>query len=36
MLEFLTYTVFGIVMFGCLWYIMDSLETEGPPEDRNR
>jgi hypothetical protein len=35
MLEFLTYAVFGIVMFGCLWYIMGSLETEGAPEDRN-
>ncbi|MBO0765868.1 MAG: hypothetical protein J2P50_14960 [Hyphomicrobiaceae bacterium] len=28
MLEYLAYTVFFIVMFGCLWYIMDSLETE--------
>ena len=34
MLEYLTYAVFFIVMFGCLRFIMNSLESEGA-EDRN-
>ena len=33
MLEYLAYGAFFIVMFGCLVYIMNSLETEGGPED---
>ena len=32
MLDFLMYTVFLVAVFGCLYYIMSSLETEGPPE----
>jgi hypothetical protein len=36
MLEFVVYAMFFVLMFGCLWYIMDSLETEGAPEDRDR
>jgi hypothetical protein len=36
MLEFLGYAVFFVLMFGCLWYIMISLESEEAPEDRER
>jgi hypothetical protein len=32
MLEFLAYAAFLVAVFGCLYYIMNSLETEGPPE----
>ena len=32
MLEYLAYAVFLVAVFGCLYYIMDSLETEGPPD----
>ena len=28
MLEYLAYAFFGIVMIGCLLYVMGSLETE--------
>jgi hypothetical protein len=35
MLEYLLYAGFFVVMFGCLRYIMQSLESEGTPEDRN-
>ena len=35
-LEYLGYAAFLILMFGCLRYIMDSLETEGASEDRER
>src|SRR5262245_26977404 len=31
MLEFFTYVVFFILMFGCLRYIMNALETEDAP-----
>jgi hypothetical protein len=31
MLEFLAYVVFLVAVFGCLLYVMNSLETEGPP-----
>jgi hypothetical protein len=34
MLEFFTYVVFFVLMFGCLHYIMSSLETEEVPRDR--
>jgi hypothetical protein len=33
MLEYLTYAVFLVAVFGCLVYVMNSLETEGPPVD---
>jgi hypothetical protein len=36
MLEYLGYAAFFVLIFGCLCYIMNSLETEGAPEDRNR
>lgn len=36
MLEYLGYTVFLVVMLGCLLYVMSSLETEGAPEDPKR
>jgi len=28
--------VFFVLMFGCLWYIMNSLETEEAPKDRDQ
>jgi hypothetical protein len=34
MLEFIAYIVFFVLMFGCLLYIMSSLETEEVPRDR--
>jgi hypothetical protein len=36
MLEFLAYVVFFVLMFGCLLYIMSSLETEEAPRDRGQ
>ena len=36
MAEVLAYAVFFVLMFGCLWYIMNSLETEEAPKDRDR
>jgi hypothetical protein len=33
MLEYLAYALFGVVMIGCLGYVMSSLETEGVPRD---
>lgn len=36
MLEVLAYAGFFVMMFGCLWYIMTSLETEEAPKDRDR
>jgi hypothetical protein len=30
MLEYLAYAVFLIAVFGCLLYVMNSLESEGP------
>jgi hypothetical protein len=36
MLEVLAYAVFFVLMFGCLLYIMNSLETEETPKDRDR
>jgi hypothetical protein len=35
MLEYLAYAAFFIMMFGCVRYIMQSLESDGTPEDRN-
>jgi hypothetical protein len=32
MLEYLAYAAFLIAVFGCLVYVMNSLETEGPSE----
>jgi hypothetical protein len=37
MLEYLAYALFGIVMIGCIFYVMRALETEEaksskPPE----
>jgi hypothetical protein len=31
MLEYLGYALFGVVMIGCLLYIMNALETDEPP-----
>jgi hypothetical protein len=36
MLEFLAYAAFFVLMFGCLRYIMKSLETEEASNDRER
>lgn len=36
MFEYLGYAAFLVLIFGCLYYIMNSLETEGAPEDRKR
>ena len=36
MLEYLGYGAFLVVMFGCLLYIMSSLETEGASGDHKR
>ena len=36
MREVLAYAVFFVLMFGCLLYIMNSLETEEAPKDRDR
>jgi len=36
MLEVLAYTAFFVLMFGCLWYVMNSLETEESPKDRDQ
>jgi hypothetical protein len=33
MLEYLGYAAFLVLIFCCLYYIMNSLETEGSPED---
>lgn len=30
MLEYLAYAVFLIAVFGCILYVMNSLESEGP------
>jgi hypothetical protein len=32
MLEYLAYAVFLVAVFGCLYYIMNSLESEGDPK----
>ena len=31
MLEYFAYAVFLVAVLGCLYYIMSSLESEGPP-----
>ena len=36
MLEFLGYAVFFVLMFACLRYVMNALETEEAPKDRDR
>jgi hypothetical protein len=36
MLEILGYAVFFALMFGCLLYVMNSLETEEAPKDRDQ
>ena len=36
MLEYLEYAAFLIAVFGCLYYIMNSLETEDAPKDPER
>jgi hypothetical protein len=36
MLEYLEYAAFLIAVFGCLYYIMNSLETEDLPKDPER
>ena len=36
MLEYLAYALFGVLMIGCLGYVMRSLETEGTPRDPKR
>ena len=36
MLEYLAYAAFLVGMFLCLRYIMNSLETEDAPQDRDR
>jgi hypothetical protein len=36
MLEYLVYAAFFVAVFGCLYYIMNSLETEGTPNDPKR
>ena len=36
MLEVLAYAAFFVLMFGCLLYIMSSLETEEAPKDRDQ
>ena len=35
MLEYLGYAVFLVLIFGCLYYIMNSLETEDASQDRD-
>jgi hypothetical protein len=34
MLEYLGYALFGVVMIGCLLYIMNALETDEPPSSK--
>jgi hypothetical protein len=34
MLEYLAYALFGVVMIGCLVYIINALETEEPPKSK--
>ena len=36
MMEYLAYAAFFVAVFGCLYYIMNSLETEGAPDDRKQ
>lgn len=36
MREVLAYAVLFVLMFGCLLYIMNSLETEEAPKDRDQ
>ncbi len=34
MLEYLGYALFGVLMIGCLLYIMKALETDEPPSPK--
>jgi hypothetical protein len=33
LLEYLAYAAFFVVVFACLYYVMDALESEGAPKD---
>jgi hypothetical protein len=34
MLEYLAYALFGVVMIGCILYVMRALETEEPKNSK--